>query len=102
MATSKKPKRKPSWTENLEKYVLVGLSVIVGAQLSLMAWKAIDIDTQASAVLMGGYVIFGVAVVASMLLRKLSKYSNLTRLKIGPDGLEIDAETKELKGEGDE
>ena len=51
-------------------------------------------DTQAAAVLMGGYVMFGVAVIAAMLLRKISKYSNLTRLKIGPDGVEIDTEAK--------
>lgn len=82
-------------SENLEKYVLIGLALIVGGQLSFMAWRSVELDTQAAAVLMGGYVLFGVAVVAAMLLRKISKYSNLTRLKIGPDGVEIDAEAKQ-------
>lgn len=78
--------------EHWEKYALLTLAVMTGVQINIMAWVAVSLDTQAAAVLMGGFVIYGIAVLAALLLRKMSKYANLTRLKIGVDGVEIETE----------
>lgn len=88
--------KKVPWTENLEKYLFAFLTVAMSVQLSVMAWLAVDLDTQPATVIMGGFVIFCVTALVVTFFRKFSKYSNLTRLRIGPDGFEFDAEAKEV------
>lgn len=87
--------KKEPWTENLEKYLFAVLTILMSVQLSVMAWLAVGIDTQPATVIMGGFVVFCITALIVTFFRKFSKYANLTRLKIGPDGFELDAETKE-------
>ncbi len=86
---------KKSDPENWEKYALLMMALmgyILLASLSFIAvWRGLA--GAETIVVTFGVLVFGS--IAGMIIRKVSKYSNLARLSVTTQGVEIEMERKE-------